>query len=101
MVPAAPRPALLEASAKVPGVTATEGVANFDGVIGVAIGRSEPERKGQRHEVIIDPETGLVIGERYLAGTDPGVRPWGPGGEIGLSAMELTVVDSAPDPTSV
>lgn len=96
LVPAAPRAALLEALAKVPGVTMTDGVANLDGVKGVAIGRAEATRGGQRHEIIIDPDTGLVLGERTLAGTLPGDQPWGPDGETGLTAFELTVVDSAP-----
>lgn len=96
-VPAAQRAALLEALAKVPGVTATDGVANLDGVKGVAIGRSEPARQGARQEIIIDPNTGLVLGERMLAGTHESERPWGPAGLTGLSAFELTVVDSVPD----
>lgn len=97
MVPAAARAALLEALAKVTGVTLTENVANLDGVKGVAIGRSEPAREGARQEIIIDPNTGLVIGERTLAGRGPGQVPWGPDGLTGLSAVQLTVVDSAPD----
>jgi len=96
MVPAAPRAALLEALAKVPGVTVTENVANLDGVKGVAIGRSEPARKGERQEIIIDPKTGLVLGERTLAGQGPWERPLGPDGLTGLTAFQLTVVDEVP-----
>lgn len=95
-VPAAQRAALLAALAKIPGVTATEGVANLDGVQGVAIGRSEPARQGQRQEIIIDPDTGLVLGERTLAGAHESERPWGPDGLTGLTAVELTVVDAVP-----
>lgn len=96
MVPAAQRAALLAALAKVPGVTATADVANLDGLKGVAIGRSEPAREGARQEIIIDPNTGLVIGERTLAGKGQWERPWGPDGLTGLTALELTVVDSVP-----
>lgn len=97
MVRSPQRAALLAALAKVPGVTATEGVANLDGVKGVAIGRSEAARQGERHEIIIDPNTGLVLGERTLAGTGAYERPWGPDGLTGLTAFELAVVDSVPD----
>lgn len=97
MVPAASRAALLGALAKVPGVTITENVANLDGVRGVAIGRSEPAREDARQEIIIDPNTGLVIGERTLAGRAPDQIPWGPDGLTGLSALQLTVVDAVPD----
>jgi len=96
-VPAPARAALLKALAKVPGVTATEDVANLDGIKGVAIGRSEAVRQEERQEIIIDPNTGLVLGERTLAGTGAYERPWGPDGLTGLTAFELTVVDSVPD----
>lgn len=94
LVPAPQRAALLDALSRVPGVTATDGVANLDGVTGVAIGRFEPVREGQRQEIIIDPETGLLIGERTLAGTT--VLGWGPNEETSLTAIETTVVDAAP-----
>lgn len=97
MVPAAQRAALLAALAKVPGVTVTADVANLDGVKGDAIGRSEPAREGARQEIIIDPNTGLVIGERRLAGRGADEIPWGPDGLTGLSAVQLTVVDAVPD----
>lgn len=95
-VPAAARAALLDALAKVPGVTATESVANLDGVKGVAIGRSEPARRGERLEIIIDPKTGLVLGERTLAGEGQWERPWGADGVTELTASQLTVVDEVP-----
>lgn len=96
-VPAEQRAALLEALAKVPGVAATQGVANLDGVKGVAIGRSESARKGERQEIIIDPKTGLVLGERTLAGSGKWERPWGPDGVTVLTSSQLTVVDSVPE----
>ncbi|MDT0182005.1 hypothetical protein Q9S36_17640 [Microbacterium sp. ARD31] len=94
LVPAPQRAALLDALARVPGVTATEGVANFDGVTGIAIGRNETLRAGERREIIIDPATGLVIGERETSGTT--VFGWGAEEQTSVTAIETTVVDSAP-----
>lgn len=94
LVPAPQRAALLDALSRVPGVGATDSVANLDGVIGVAIGRNELLRAGQRAEIIIDPDSGLVIGERTLTGA--AVFGWGPNEEIELTAIETTVVDTAP-----
>lgn len=94
LVPDSQRAALLEALAMVPGVTARDGVANLDGVTGVAIGRDEPLRFGERHEIIIDPTTGLVIGERLLLGT-----AWfgmGAFEELELTAIETSVATQAP-----
>lgn len=65
LVPADLRAGLYKALAFIPGVTASE-QANFDGEPGIAIGRSEPLRAGQRAEMIIDPSNGLVIGERSV-----------------------------------
>lgn len=65
LVPADLRAGLYEALALIPGVNASE-QTNFDGKPGISIGRSEPLRAGQRDEIIIDPATGLVIGERTV-----------------------------------
>lgn len=94
LVPAVQRAALLDALARVPGVSATEGVANLDGVVGVAIGRNEQFRGGERREIIIDPDTGLVIGERQLAGVN--VFGWEFGEVWSLTAIESTIVETAP-----
>lgn len=94
LVPAPQRAALLDALSRIPGVTATDNVANLDGVTGVAIGRNEALRAGQRQEVIIDPDTGLVIGERIMAGAS--VFGWGINQEMSLTAIETTVVDKTP-----
>ncbi|MBQ9917537.1 MAG: hypothetical protein IJO71_10135 [Microbacterium sp.] len=95
LVPAPQRAALLDALSRVPGVTSTAGVANLDGVVGVAIGRAEPIRFGERKEIIVDPTTGSVIGERTVAGA----QAWGwgaPGEVVSLTAISTTVVDEAP-----
>ncbi|MFC0196575.1 hypothetical protein ACFFIR_06850 [Microbacterium arthrosphaerae] len=94
LVPAPQRAALLDALSRIPGVTATDDVANLDGVTGVAIGRDEPLRAGERQEIIIDPETGLIIGERMLSGAS--IFGWGPNQEMSLTAIETTIVDTAP-----
>lgn len=94
LIPAAQRSALLDALARVPGVTVTQGVANLDGVVGDAIGRSEPLRFGERREIIIDPSTGLVIGERTLNGTT--FFGWGTTEVVSLTAIESSIVDVAP-----
>ena len=94
LVPAPQRAALLDALSRIPGVTATDNVANLDGVTGIAIGRNEVLRAGQRQEIIIDPDTGLVIGERAMSGAT--LFGWGLNEEVSLTAIETTVVDTAP-----
>lgn len=94
LVPAQLRAALFEALALIPGVTSTADVANFDGKKGIAIGRTEVLRGGERKEIIVDPDTGLVIGERDLftiAAFGFGVNE-----VIGHTAIETSVVDTAP-----
>lgn len=65
-VPADLRAALLRAAAMIPGVTITNNQATLDGTTGTAIGRLEGVN-GLRSEIIIDPETGTLIGERAVA----------------------------------
>lgn len=94
LVPADLRAGLYEALALIPGVDATEQQANLAGEVGVAIGRTEPLRLGQRQEIIIDPDTGLVIGERT-------VKTWaafgfGSNEIIGHTAIDYQIVDVAP-----
>jgi hypothetical protein len=93
LVPADLRAGLYEALALIPGVTASE-QANFDGKVGIAIGRTEPLRAGQRAEMIIDPDTGLVIGERAIMT----VAAFGFGSNevVGHTAIDYRIVDEAP-----
>lgn len=78
----------------VPGVTITDATATLDGRTGVALGRDEPARDGERQEIVIDPETGAFIGERILAGAE-GYEV--PAGEVtGSTSVTTTVVDTAP-----
>lgn len=94
IVPAPQRAGLYEALALIPGVTSTDGVANLDGETGVAIGRTEALRGGLRSEIIVDPTTGLVIGEREI--TTYAIFGLGFNEIFSLTAIETRVVDTAP-----
>ena len=87
-LPALLRARLFEALALIPGTTSTPGVANLDGRIGVAIGRSEPNRGDSRREIIVDPDTGQLIGIREM--------PQGEAGPQQVSAISTTVVETVP-----
>lgn len=93
LIPADLRSGLYKALALIPGVNASE-QANFDGKVGVAIGRTEPLRAGQRAEMIIDPATGLVIGERTIM--TYAAFGFGSNEVVGHSAIDYRIVDSAP-----
>jgi RNA polymerase sigma-70 factor (ECF subfamily) len=72
VIPADLRAAFYEAAILIPGVTVTDRQTTLDGQTGIAIGRIEPTTK-IRQDIIIDPTTGLLIGERqvsYATGTD-------------------------------
>ncbi|WP_307031845.1 CU044_5270 family protein [Arthrobacter globiformis] len=94
VVPADLRAALYKAAAMIPGVTITEGQANLAGRTGVAIGRTEASAAGQRQEIIIDPKTGQLIGEREVLTQAYGVIPAGTA--VGWTAIETSVSGTAP-----
>lgn len=94
LVPADVRARLFEALALIPGVTATTGVANLDGVEGIAIGRTEWLRGGMRQEIIIDPATGLVIGDRGVSTL--ALFGYGFNETLWLTAITTTVAPTAP-----
>lgn len=93
LIPADLRAGLYEALALIPGVNASE-QTNFDGKPGIAIGRSEPLRAGQRDEIIIDPATGLVIGERMVM--TYAAFGLGANNLMGHTAIDYSIVDSVP-----
>ncbi|WP_066286503.1 CU044_5270 family protein [Arthrobacter sp. B6] len=93
LIPADLRAGLYQALALIPGVNASE-QANFDGKVGIAIGRTEPLRAGQRAEMIIDPDTGLVIGERTIM--TYAAFGFGSNEVVGHTAIDYRIVDSAP-----
>ncbi|MCC8250702.1 CU044_5270 family protein [Saccharothrix luteola] len=57
------RAALYQALTRLPGLEVTEQQANLSGRVGIALGVDDGDR---RHDIIIDPETGLFIGERQV-----------------------------------
>lgn len=93
IVPADLRAAMYRAAALIPGVTVTEKETVLDGRTGVAIGRVEPAT-GARVEIVIEPQTGLMIGERRVATrTGYGI----PAGKVTeSSAVTVKVVGTAP-----
>lgn len=95
IVPADVRATMYRAAALIPGVTLTPGSANLDGHTGVAIGRDETN--GLRQEIIIDPSTGLLIGEREVLLKASNGLP--AGASMGWTAVTTTVVDSVPTPS--
>jgi hypothetical protein len=64
LMPAAARANLLRALTYLPGLDVTDGAADLDGHKGVALGISED---GERQEIILNPSTGEVIGEREVS----------------------------------
>ena len=95
VAPADVRAALYEAAAGIPGVEITEQVANLEGSTGISIGRVE-SADNSRQDLIIDRQTGALIGEREVALKDEG---WGfpAGTTTSFTAVRTSVVDSAPD----
>jgi hypothetical protein len=93
MVPADLRAALYKAAALIPGVTVTDDQATLNGRKGIAIGRVE-EVSHTRQDIIIDPQTGLLIGERQVLTQAQGVMPAGTA--ITLTTIETSVTDAAP-----
>jgi hypothetical protein len=99
IVPADLRAALFKAATRIPGVQVIDKRANLDGRTGVSVGRYEPKTR-MRQELIFDPETGQVIGEREVnlnrrsAPGDPAVV-W-PDHITSWTSVQVTVVDQAP-----
>lgn len=93
MVPADLRAALYKAAALIPGVTVTDEQATLNGRKGIAIGRVE-EVSHTRQDIIIDPQTGLLIGERQVLTQEQGPMPAGTA--ITLTTIETSVSDAAP-----
>lgn len=93
VIPADLRAALYKAAALIPGVTVADKQATIDGRTGVAIGIPSPDG-GSRQETIIDPATGLLIGERNVILKD---YPGSPAGTIiTWTSVRTSVVNAAP-----
>lgn len=93
--PADLRAALLRAAAMIPGVTITDEQATLDGQTGVSIGRLETEN-GLRQEIIIDPDSGRLIGEREISVSGHPDMHLEPGDVFGWSTVRTSVVAAAP-----
>lgn len=93
VVPADLRAALYKAAALIPGVTVVDREANLDGKVGTAIGIEHPNR-GTRTDIIIDPATGLLIGERVITLTAGETFPAGTA--TAWTSVQTSVVSSAP-----
>lgn len=96
VAPADLRAALYKAAALIPGVTLVDRQANLDGKAGTAIGIEDPDR-GTRMDIIIDPATGLLIGERVVTLTAGETFPAGTA--TAWTAVQTSVVNSAPKPS--
>jgi len=90
-MPASQRSVLYRALALLPGIRITDGNAVLDGRTGIAF--SLDADPGTR-EIIVDPTTGLFIGERTLSAAAIGAVPAGT--EQSYTAVSTTVVDTAP-----
>ncbi|MDQ4138492.1 MAG: CU044_5270 family protein [Actinomycetota bacterium] len=95
-VPADLRAALYKAAAMIPGVEITEEQANLNGATGIAIGRVE-EANGIRQDIIIDPATGQLIGERQVLTRGDQQSGYPAGTTIAWTAITTTVANSAPE----
>lgn len=80
------RSLLFRTAALIPGITVADTKVQLDGRTGVALRSAE-----LGHDIIVDPETGLYIGERYYSGgsfTPSNLDSW--------AAVTTTIVDQAP-----
>jgi hypothetical protein len=93
-IPADLRASLYKALALLPGVSVGDRTATLDGRTGVAIGRTEWLRGGDRKEIVVDPSTGQLIGEREISLLP--VSGFTAGEVIGSTSVTTTVVNSAP-----
>jgi hypothetical protein len=91
--PADLRSALYAAAAMIPGIEVTATETTINGRSGVAIGRLEPHRD-QRQEIVIDPATGELLGERTVMTAAKFSAPVGTA--WGATTVTTTVVDAAP-----
>ena len=92
---AATRAALYRAAILIPGVTLTANSATLDGTTGVAIGRVE-QKYGIRQDLIINPDTGELIGEREVATRDLPDGTGKAGDTLSWSSATTTVVNAVP-----
>ena len=90
-MPAKQRSVLYQALALLPGIRISDENAVLDGRTGIAFSL---DADASAREIIVDPTTGLFIGERVLTTTATGAIPAGIDQEY--TAVSTTVVDDAP-----
>lgn len=93
LVPADLRAALYRVLKTVPDVNVTANAVTIQGHTGVALARTETVN-GERHEIIIDADSGLVIGERTVVVESSGGLPVGT--VLNQSGVTRTLVDEVP-----
>jgi hypothetical protein len=93
VIPADLRASLYEAAVLIEGVTYVDDSSTLDGRTGIAIGRVEPTRD-ERQDIIIDPATGVLIGERTVTLIDRGVIPAGT--STSWTSIRTTLETAAP-----
>ncbi|WP_278253609.1 CU044_5270 family protein [Arthrobacter cavernae] len=93
VVPADLRAAMYKAAALIPGVVVADEQATLDGRKGVALGVYWAEGK-LRQDIIVDPVTGFMIGERTMHLVAMGGIPANTAS--GWTSVKTSVVDSAP-----
>ncbi|MEU6408503.1 CU044_5270 family protein [Microbispora sp. NPDC046933] len=93
-VPAPQRAALFKAAATIPGVTVTENAEDAAGRTGIGVGRVSG---GVREEIIFDPSTYELLGERGIVVDEKEAKA--PTGSLVASTaqLEVTVDDAAPE----
>lgn len=92
IVPADLRAALYRVLATIPGVEVTSRAASVGTASGVAFGQDDAPN-GTRQEIVVDPATGALVGERRVVVTD-GVLPAGT--VVEETAVTRSVVDAVP-----
>ncbi len=92
-IPADLRAAMYKAAALIPGVVVADKQAALDGRKGVALGVYWADGK-LRQDIIVDPATGLMIGEREVALVATDGIPANTA--FGWTSIRTSVVDSAP-----
>ncbi|WP_182904415.1 CU044_5270 family protein [Microbispora sp. H13382] len=93
-VPAAQRAALFKAAATIPGVTVAENIEDAAGRSGIGVGRVSG---GVREEIIFDPSTYELLGERGIVVDEKEAKA--PAGSLVASTaqLEVTADDTAPE----
>ena len=94
VAPPALRAGLYEVATRIPGIRALGPAADASGRSGVALGVTAD---GIRYELIFDPDTAELLGQRQVLTTAPNSYGWPAGTTIDDRAITVTVVDHIGD----